>query len=316
MAINKNRLAFGPVPSRRLGRSIGINNIPPKNCTYSCAYCQIGHTTNMQIEQRQFYEPRYIFEATKTKVKKTIERDEKIDFLTFVPDGEPTLDINLGKEIDMLKSLKIKIAVITNGSLVWKKDVQNSLLKADWISIKIDTVSEEVWRKINRPHKKLNFSDLLSGILGFSQIFQGDLNTETMLIKGLNDNILEFEKIADFINKINAKRSYLSIPTRPPSEEWIKPAGESDLNLSYHIFKDRGLNPELLTGYEGNAFIFTGHAEDDLLAITSVHPMREDAVREFLLKANSNWKLIERLIKQGKLVELRFRGNNFYIRKF
>jgi wyosine [tRNA(Phe)-imidazoG37] synthetase (radical SAM superfamily) len=270
----------------------------------------------MQIDQRKFYEPRDIFVAVKTKVKKTVQRDEKIDFLTFVPDGEPTLDIYLEKEIDMLKSLKIKIAVITNGSLIWKKNVQQSLSKADLVSIKVDTVTDAIWKKINRPNKKLHISDILKGLKDFSQIFSGDLITETMIIKGLNDNNVEFEKIADFIEKINVKKSFLSIPTRPPSEDWVKPADEIDVNKAYQIFKEKGFDTELLTGYEGNAFVFTGNAEYDLLSITSVHPMREDAVKEFLLKANSNWKLIEGLIKQGKLVELRFRDNKFYIRKF
>jgi len=316
MAQEKNRLVFGPVPSRRLGRSIGINNIPPKICTYSCAYCQIGRTNNMQIELRKLFDPIDVFEAVKNKVKKTIDRHEKIDFLTFVPDGEPTLDINLGKEIDMLKSLKIKIAVITNSSMIWKKDVRKALSKADLVSLKIDSVFEETWRKINRPHKKLHLSDILTGLMEFSKNFSGDLITETMVIKGLNDNILEFKGIADFIEKIKVKNCYLSIPTRPTSEKWVKPADEADVNQAYQLFKEKGLDIELLTGYEGNEFVFTGNAEDDLLAITSVHPMREDAVKEFLLKADSNWKLIERLIKQGKLVELSFRDNNFYIRKF
>ena len=103
---------FGPIPSRRLGNSLGINNIPPKICTYTCVYCQQGHSSKMQLERQAFYDPDELVQEVKEKVKQTGAAGEKIDFLTFVPDGEPTLDINLGKEIDLLKPLGIKIAVI------------------------------------------------------------------------------------------------------------------------------------------------------------------------------------------------------------
>lgn len=110
-------IAFGPVPSRRLGHSLGINNIPPKTCTYSCVYCQLGNTINMPVERKNFYKVTDITQAVKEKVKQVKEKGEQIDYLSFVPDGEPTLDANLGQEIELLKSLGIKIAIISNASL-------------------------------------------------------------------------------------------------------------------------------------------------------------------------------------------------------
>ncbi len=148
-------ITFGPVPSRRLGRSLGINNIPPKICTYSCIYCQIGKTSNMQIERQQFFTPEKIINDVKKKVKKAKSKDESIDYLTFVPDGEPTLDSNLGKEILYLKEIGIKIAVITNASLLSEKEARNHLSNANWVSLKIDTVDHKIWKKINKPHKSL-----------------------------------------------------------------------------------------------------------------------------------------------------------------
>src|SRR6056297_3546474 len=112
---------FGPIPSRRLGRSLGINNIPPKICSYTCVYCQQGHSTHMQIERQPFYEPEEIYAEVKGVVARAAEQGEVIDYLSFVPDGEPTLDINLGKEIEMLRPLGVKIAVITNSSLLWRE---------------------------------------------------------------------------------------------------------------------------------------------------------------------------------------------------
>ncbi len=134
MVSEEKLIAFGPVPSRRLGQSLGINNIPPKICTYSCIYCQLGITNNQIAQRKSFYKPKEIKHAVKNKIKEARGRREAIDYLTFVPDGEPTLDINLGKEIELLKTLDIRIAVITNASLLWKKDVQDDLSKVDCVS--------------------------------------------------------------------------------------------------------------------------------------------------------------------------------------
>ena len=111
-------IAFGPVPSRRLGRSLGINNIPAKVCSYSCIYCQLGRTIKISVERRAFYNPEKVFENVRRKVEEAKIRGEKIDYLTFVPDGEPTLDLNLGVEMELLKGMGIPIAVLTNSSLL------------------------------------------------------------------------------------------------------------------------------------------------------------------------------------------------------
>ena len=308
-------IAYGPVPSRRLGQSLGINNIPPKICTYSCIYCQLGRTNNMQINREEFYKPEEIIHSVEKKVKEARERREPIDYLTFVPDGEPTLDINLGKEIDLLKSLGIKIAVITNSSLIWKKDIRDGLYKADWVSLKIDTVNQGVWHRINRPYRSLKLDKILEGVSDFSQLFNGELATETMLIQGVNDSTDELEKVAKVIAELNPKKSYISIPTRPPAEKGVAPASEYEVNMAYQIFKERGIDVGYLIGYEGNAFAYTGNVEEDLLSITSVHPMREEGIEEFLTKAKVDWSIIKKLINEDKLVEVEYRDKKFYMRK-
>jgi len=308
-------IAFGPVPSRRLGHSLGINNIPPKFCTYSCVYCQIGRTINMENERREFYKIEKIIEDVEKKVKEARKRGEKIDYLTFVPDGEPALDINIGKEIGFLKNLGIKIAVITNGSLIWKRDVQNDLCKADWVSLKVDAVSKEIWQRIDRPHKSLDLEEILEGIAEFSKIFKGELTTETMLIKGINDKYEEIKKIASFLEKLKPYKSYISIPTRPPAEKWAVPANEHNINMAFQVFNERDIDAEYLIGYEGNAFAFTGNIEEDLLSITSVHPMREEGVKELLKKADADWGVVEKLIRESKLMEVEYQGKKYYMRK-
>ncbi|RLF80123.1 radical SAM protein [Thermococci archaeon] len=309
-------IAFGPVPSRRLGKSLGINNIPDKVCSYACVYCQIGRTLRMEIDRRSFYPPELIFEEVKRKVWEAKEKGERIDYLTFVPDGEPTLDANLGQEIEMLKALNIPLAILTNSSLIWREDVREDLLKLNLVSLKLDAVSENLWRRIDRPHKTLRLDKILEGMLEFRKEFKGKLVTETMLIDGTNYSE-EFERIAHFLKELKPDIAYIAVPTRPPWEKWVKPAREEIINMAFQAFAEAigEEKVEYLIGYEGNAFAFTGNVEEDILSITAVHPMREDALKELLEKANVDWATVEKLIEEGKLIELEYGKKRFYMRK-
>jgi wyosine [tRNA(Phe)-imidazoG37] synthetase (radical SAM superfamily) len=308
-------IAYGPVPSRRLGHSLGVNNIPPKICSYSCVYCQLGRSLNISAERKEFYPPEEIVRRVEKKLQAARKKGEAVDYLAFVPDGEPTLDINLGREIEALRSLGVKIAVITNASLLDRPDVRADLSRADWVSVKVDAVSEDIWRKVNRPHKSLDLAAILEGIEEFSRTFRGELATETMLIRGINDGEKETEKIAGFLSGLKAAKSYLSIPIRPPAEEWAEPAREEEINRAFQVFAAAGLRTEYLIGYEGNFFAFTGNVEEDLLSITSVHPMREDGLTEFLARAESDRSVVNKLLEENRLLETEYRGKKFYLRR-
>jgi wyosine [tRNA(Phe)-imidazoG37] synthetase (radical SAM superfamily) len=308
-------IAFGPVPSRRLGRSLGINNIPAKICTYSCAYCQVGRTVQMQVERRPYYSPQEIYDDVKEKVERSKSQGLAIDYLTFVPDGEPTLDINLGREIDMLRSLGIRIAVISNASLIWDERVRGELSKADWVSVKVDAVEEQIWRHVDRPSRSLKLQAILQGIIEFSKDFKGMLVTENMLLSGINDDESSLLAIAEFLESIDPAVSYISAPIRPPAEKWAALPSEESLCRAYQIFGERVKRVELLVGYEGDSFDLTGNGERELLAIAAVHPMREVAVRKFLQQAGECWQVVEKLIDQGQLVKIEYQGNSFYLRR-
>ncbi len=307
-------IIYGPVPSRRLGRSLGINNIPPKICSYSCAYCQQGHSFKMQSERQLFYPASQIFSEARIKVEQATADNETIDYLSFVPDGEPTLDLALGEEIEMLKALG-KVAVITNASLIWREDVRSELGKADWVSLKVDAVDEDIWRRIDHPLKRLSLDSILDGILNFADSFSGKLVTETMLVKGINDSEECLNNIASFLHKFTPSIAYLAIPTRPPADKRVQAPDEYTINKAFQIFNSHISQTEYLIGYEGNDFSFSGDLEEDILSITSVHPMREDAVQEFLDKSGASWEAIKELIKEQKLLELSFQGNKYYMRK-
>ena len=164
----------------------------------------------MQVERRRFYDPEEILKEVQDKVERSKEGGESIDYLTFVPDGEPTLDVHLGREIELLKPLGIKIAVITNASLIGREDVRQELMKPDWLSLKVDSVGEEVWRRINRGHHALHLSSIQDGMLEFAEVYDGELATETMLVEGVNDSDALVGEVADFLPRLRPAHAYLT----------------------------------------------------------------------------------------------------------
>ncbi|MBD3185603.1 radical SAM protein [Candidatus Bathyarchaeota archaeon] len=311
------RIAFGPVPSRRLGKSLGINNIPPKHCSYSCVYCQLGKTNQLTVQRRKFHDPGTIIDAVSKKCKAARIHGEQIDYLTFVADGEPTLDRNLAREITGIKALGYPVAVITNASLIHDTQVQAALLGADWVSLKVDALDNATWKKVNRPAKTLDLQAILNGMIDFARQFTGHLTTETMLVDGINDNEDQARKIASFVSTIQPREACIAIPTRPPAVKDIKPAGELAITRAYQIFDSEldSTSISCITGFEGNEFAFTGNAREDLLNIMSVHPMRKESVKAFLQKSKSTWRVMENLLGTGEVLEMQYHGNTYYMRK-
>ncbi|MBN1788862.1 MAG: radical SAM protein [Bacteroidales bacterium] len=309
-------IAFGPIPSRRLGKSLGINNIAShKICSYSCVYCQIGITRNKSITRMAFYEPDFLFSEVEKHLLKLGDGNAP-DYLTFVTNGEPTLDINLGKEIRMLKRLGLPVAVITNSSLLYDPRVREELTEADWVSVKVDAVDKELWKKINQPLSSSDFEEMLRGLEMFSSSYTGSLHTETMLLKGYNDSIPPLKQTASWIATLNPEMAYLSVPTRPPALKEVKPAASAFLAKAWNIFRDLGIQTELLTGFEGTGTGITGNAYEDILNITAVHPLREDTMKELLRKNKADENVVHALIKQGLIKATHYKGKTYYIRSY
>src|SRR3990172_7639448 len=252
-------IIFGPIPSRRLGRSLGINNIPPKICSYSCVYCQIGVTDSMSIKRKNYYLLDEVF-----------------------------------KEVS--------------------ENVRNDLMNADWVSVKIDTVDEKLWHKIDRPNGKLDLQKIITGIKTFACAFKGTLVTETMLVKGINDDIESIQKTAEIISQIKPEKSFILVLTRPPAEKFVEPPFEENLNIAYQIFCTLLSDVELLISNEGTNFSYSSNAEKELLSILAVNPMRKDAIETFINKANSKWDLIEKLINKSVLKEVKYSGSTFFVK--
>ncbi|MFW6018189.1 MAG: radical SAM protein [Halapricum sp.] len=307
-------IAYGPVPSRRLGQSLGINNIPPKTCTYACVYCQLGPTTTSGTDRLDFYATDEIVEAVETRVQAARENDEPIDYLSFVPDGEPTLDANLEETITRLQPLGIDIAVITNGSLIAQADVREALLEADYVSLKVDAGAADIWAEVDRPNGRLSFDSIVRGAKLFASEFDGTLTTETMLVDGVNDDELSLRKTAELVAEIAPDTAYIAVPTRPPDEEWVEPPDEATLATAYQLFDDRIDETEYLIGAEPDTFASTGDVRTDILSATAVHPMRQSGLEELLAQEGVDWDVVEALLDSGELITRDYRDTTFYMR--
>ena len=186
--------------------------------------------------------------------------------------------------------------------------------KADWVSLKIDTVDEKTWHKIDRLHGQLDFASVLEGVKIFSSTFKNFLATETMLVKGFNDSDEELNAAADFISTLNPNKAYISIPTRPPAENEVVSPDINVIYKAYQIFKLKGIEAELIIGYEGNEFSSTGNFNEDVLNITAVHPMRSDAVESLLEKDGGVSSDLISLVNSGELIKLNYNQEIFYLR--
>ena len=313
-APDSSEMVFGPVFSRRLGNSLGIKNVQAKCCTYSCRYCQAGATRHMTLVRQSSYSLAPLLAQVAKKLEQTISDKVKVDYLSVVPDGEPTLDEGLGELVEALQEFNLPVAVISNASLLYLSSVQKALQKAQWLSLKIDSVTEDVWRRLDRPHGHLELEKVKNGLLDFSRNFKGKLVTETMLVKGFNDNEGEMTKIGEFIANVKPATAYVSIPTRPPIDSTVNAPEERKLFACCGVLKtSMAATPiELLNARDGANFPnLGGDVIANILAITSVHPLREEVLRSLLRKANIDFSSIADMVDKGSLAR-RLYGNEVY----
>ena len=311
------RYVFGPVASRRLGRSLGVNNVPYKTCSYSCVYCQLGRTTNLTVERRSFYDWR---EVAREVVEFISRYGEVVDYVTFVPDGEPALDASIGRVIEVVKAeVGVRVAVLTNASLLWAEDVRADLSQADLVSVKVDAVDGGTWRRVNRPHPSLKLGEVLEGILDFSESYGGTLISETMLVHGFNTDPDSYRSIANYLSRLNPRRAYLAVPVRPPAEGYAKPPLEGEL-LEAYVELSKTLSSErveLLNMPEPPPSAVYGDPATWLLNTVSVHPLRYDyAVRVLGSSAAGPERVVEELVEKGLVLKVRYAGATYLVRNF
>ncbi|MDP2859756.1 MAG: radical SAM protein [Bacillota bacterium] len=238
-----------------------MSHIPAKKCPYSCVYCQLGGGYRQIVARSAFYDSKNIIDEVKVRVEQVINAGESIDYVTLVPDGEPTLDQNLGAMIRGVQPVGLRVAVMTNASLISRLDVRNDLSYADLVSIKVDSVDKHVCRKVNRPYRSLALERILDGILEFAHDYRGELITETMLVRDVNDDEGCVNRVAQFLSLMGPARAYVAIPTRPPALAWAVPTEAASLNTAYQVMRQKVGQAEYLIGYEPKFDSVWAHAE-------------------------------------------------------
>lgn len=210
---------YGPVPSRRLGLSLGVDLVPYKTCSYDCIYCQLGATTNKTIELKDYVPT----EEVLTDVAKWLEQDGQADYITMSGSGEPTLHSGLGKIIARVRELtNIPVAVITNGSLMWLESVAEACALADLVVPSLDAGNAEFFRQVNRPHPDITFDLMLKGMQTFRMRYAGAIWLEVMLVGGANDSPEQIAAMADLIETIRPERIQVNTVVRPPTEKYAE----------------------------------------------------------------------------------------------
>lgn len=305
--MNNMRFVYGPVPSRRLGISLGISPIPKKSCNYSCIYCQLGRTDKMSNRREMFFP----VEEIMLEVNEVLEKDIFFDVITIVGEGEPTLYAGLGELIFRIKAKTNKpVAVITNGALLYDKVLRQELSQADIVMPSFDAYEEELWKKINRPVGTIDFAKVIEGLVTFSQEYQGQLWLEIMFMAGINDSEKALLKFRQALKKIKYSRLYLNTTARPPAEAEVKAISNEQMNrISAFLL---GISIELLVS-QG----FHSEIKDDYEAIISIikrHPMNQFEIKSFL--KTRNCEKIDGILAMLELSEninvIKYRGFSTY----
>ena len=266
---------FGPVPSRRLGQSLGVDTIPLKTCNWNCVYCQLGRSKPLQHERREYFPRAAILDEVRAAIKSHIPGE--IDWITFVGSGEPTLHSGLGWLVEQTKALsEIPVAVITNGSLLYLPEVRRGLIHADALLPTLDAGSPDLYRRVNRPHPTATFERLIDGLATFRQEYSGQLWVEIMLVRGLNDSEEALRAIAAALQMICPDEVHINLPTRPPVESWVQPPDEAGLLRARAIL---GKIAHVVHPASG-AFDLSGSKTllDALVGIITRHPMQENEI--------------------------------------
>jgi wyosine [tRNA(Phe)-imidazoG37] synthetase (radical SAM superfamily) len=270
----------------------------------------------MAAERRRFFAPADVCDAVRRRLEECRRDRVRVDYLTVVPDGEPTLDAELGELLVKLRELGPPVAIITNGSLLDRSDVRSELAVADWVSVKVDAVSSRTWRLVDRPHGKLRLEGIHDGLRIFAAGDHGTLVTETMLAGGVNDREDDIVGVAEFLAEIRPDVAHLGVVTRPPAESWVRPPETSRVVSAFLAMSSRLPRVELLIGEPLEEVAASSDVERELLAITAVHPMDDSMVVELGGGSREALTVAADLVSCGRLEQVEYRGRRFFVRPF
>ncbi len=301
---------YGPVPSQRLGHSLGVDIIPFKTCTYDCVYCQLGRTTNKTLERKEYVTIKEVL----AEIERKLDSGVVLDYITLAGSGEPTLNTGIGELIDKIKSItNIPIAVLTNGSLLWLADVQAALMAADLVLPSLDAGDEQLFRYVNRPHRNISFEQMVDGLAAFTRRFSGEVWLEVFLLAGVTAIPAEAEKIASVVRQIKPARVQLNTVSRPPAEEFALPLSLSQMQTLVGIFEG---NVDIIGKNENGGSYFsdiTAARDRDILALLRRRPCTSEDVASGLgINKIEVIKDLNILVNAGKVTSVLTRGQTYY----
>jgi len=302
---------FGPVPSRRLGSSLGVDIIPFKTCSYDCVYCQLSQTTCKTTERKEYIDSKSVISDLGAVLDEFEDPKSSVDYITFSGSGEPTLNSAIGKMVDEIKSFTdIPVAILTNGSLLYREDVRKELSNADIVIPSLDAVTQEVFEKINRPAPNLNIKEIIDGIRKFSESFDGKIWLEIMLVKGINDQA-ELDKISKVIANLDVDKIQLNTVIRPPTEKYALPLDEKEMQK---IKEKLGPKTEIIAQFDRvKKKVYKKDIESKIFEMLQRRPATiTDISNSLSLHRNEAIKYIVQLTEEGRVKLIMHRGEKYY----
>jgi len=299
---------FGPVPSRRLGFSLGVDTIPFKTCSLNCIYCQLGRTINKTIQRKEYIAADDILR----EIEEVLREGKRIDYITFSGSGEPTLNSEIRRIISRIKELtSIPLAILTNGTLLYQSRIREDLMEADLVIPSLDSVSQKIFEMVNRPHPSLKIDEVITGIDSFSQEFNGKVWLEIMVVKGINDSLEEIEKAAQVIKQMNLEKIQINTVVHPPAEEFARPLTREDLK---NIKTVLGKKCEIIAEFKRvTQKAYKRDVEKRILGMVKRRPVTlVDISRSLGLHRNEIIKYVETLEKKHQIKTKVHSGERYY----
>ena len=303
------RYVYGPVPSKRLGRSLGIDLAPFKKCTYDCIYCQLGRTTDKTVEPKTY--------ATSDAICSELERKLSFglppDYISLAGSGEPTLNAGIGELIDKIKAMtNIPVAVLTNGSLLWRDGVRAALMAADLVLPSLDAGDEAMFQYVNRPHPDISFDKMIDGLSDFVRLYQGPVWLEVFLLAGVTAIPGEIGKIDALLRKIRPARVQLNTVTRPPAEAFACPVSEEQMKSLKGMFSQ---TVEIISRHvpAESSNLRTGQSAADILSLLRRRPCTLEGVSSGLaMQPSEALKQLDELCRSGAVKVVQTHEGLFY----
>lgn len=304
----KRTCVYGPVPSRRLGFSLGVDILPFKTCTLDCVYCQLGSSSRTTVRRKAFFDPKEVL----AHVQGAIASGARIDHITFSGSGEPTLNRSIGGIIRGIKKMTdIPVAVLTNATLLSRTDVREALRAADVVVPSLDAATPGMFRRVNRPHRSLSLSRTLKGLAEFRRRYKGEIWLEIMLVKGMNDSPAHVRKLKEAIAAIRPDRVQLNTVVRPPA---VKSAGPLNAAEMEKIREAIGVGCEVTVDFPKTAQVSSrGGLEAAIPAMVRRRPVTAEDIAASLGRDRASVrKALESLESAKKISRASFKGKTFF----